>query len=106
IASTQGRAFWILDDVAVLHGLDTTAARSSTELFDVRDAIRTPRAGFGRSPAGAGQNPPSGAVITYRLAAAGPVTMEFADEAGTLIRRVTSDDRGGPSTTAGLHRYI
>ena len=105
IASTQGRAFWILDDVTPLHELDdrTTA---TVHLFAPRDAIRGRRAGFGRAPGGAGQNPPAGAAITYSLARAQEVTIEFVDPKGAVVKTATSRDRNGPASTPGLHRYM
>ncbi len=106
IAATQGRAFWVLDDLTPLHEIDATTASAPATLFTIRDAVRSARAGFGRAGANAGQNPPAGAVITYRLASPQPVTMEFLDGAGTLIKRVASTERGGPRATAGLNRYV
>ena len=105
IASTQGRAFWILDDVTPLRELDDAAA-AAAHLFAPRDAVRARRAGFGRAPAGAGQNPPAGAAITYSLARAQEVTLEFVDSTGAVVKTVTGRDRNGPAGTPGLHRYV
>ena len=105
IASTQGRAFWILDDVTPLRELDDAAA-AAAHLFAPRDAVRARRAGFGRAPAGAGQNPPAGAAITYSLARAQEVTLEFVDSTGAVVKTVTDRDRNGPAGTPGLHRYV
>ena len=55
IASTQGRAFWILDDVTPLHNLGE-AMTTAMHLVAPRDAVRARRGGFGRAPGGAGQN--------------------------------------------------
>jgi photosystem II stability/assembly factor-like uncharacterized protein len=105
IVSTQGRAFWILDDITALHATgDPTAP--AVRLFTPRDAVRTRRAGFGRSPIGAGQNPPAGALVTYSLDAPQDVTLEFLDARGTVIRSVSSKDRNGPASKPGLHRYV
>ena len=104
IASTQGRAFWILDDVTPLHGLGE-AVSTAAHLFAPRDAIRVRRAGFGRAPNGIGQNPPSGAVITYWLGRAQGVTLEIVDTKGLVVKTVTSRDRNGPAATTGMHRF-
>jgi hypothetical protein len=107
IASTQGRAFWILDDVTPLHDLaDKTAATTTAHLVAPRDAVRARRAGFGRPPAGAGQNPPAGAVISYWLGRDQEVTLEIADANGAVIKTATSRDRNGPPGTRGMHRFI
>src|SRR5262249_16494882 len=42
---------------------------------------------------------------TYLLPAAQPVTLEFVDAKGVVIKKVSSDDRNGPAATPGLHRY-
>ncbi|MCA1586984.1 MAG: glycosyl hydrolase, partial [Acidobacteria bacterium] len=103
VASTQGRGFWILDDLTPLHASgDPTSP--GTRLFPPRDAVRT-RRGFGRGGRGVGENPPGGAIITYSLESAQPVTLEFLDQRGTVVRAVSSTDRNGPAATAGMHRY-
>ena len=105
VASTQGRAFWILDDLTPLHHLgDRTAA--GAQLFPPRDALRTRRAGLGRPAGGVGQNPPAGAVVTYSLGSAQQTTLEFLDARGAVVRSVSSADRGGPAATPGMHRYF
>ena len=106
IAATQGRAFWVLDDITPLHTMGDTATTAAAHLFSPRDAVRARRAGFGRGPAGTGQNPPAGAVITYALNAARDVTLEFLDPRGTVIKSVSSTDRNGPAGIAGMHRYV
>ncbi len=105
IASTQGRAFWILDDLTPLHAIATTTTMG-TRLFAPRDAIRVRRAGASRAQPGLGQNPPAGAIVTYSLDSAQPVTLEFLDSRGTVIRTASSVDRPGPSGAPGLHRYV
>src|SRR6185295_8487553 len=81
VASTQGRAFWILDDVTPLHDLDAAVA-TDAHLVAPRDAVRVRRGGFGRAPSGAGQNPPGGAVISYWLGRDQDVTIEVVDAKG------------------------
>jgi photosystem II stability/assembly factor-like uncharacterized protein len=103
VASTQGRAFWILDDVTPLHDLD--AATTAAHLFVTRDAVRARRAGFGRAPIGIGQNPPGGAIITYWLGRAQEVTLEIVDSKGVVVKTATSRDRNGRAATPGMHRF-
>jgi hypothetical protein len=52
-----------------------------------------------------GQNPPSGAIVTYQLASAQPVTLEFLDSRGQVVKTFSSSDRPGPAATPGLHRF-
>ncbi|PYR21469.1 MAG: glycosyl hydrolase [Acidobacteria bacterium] len=104
IASTQGRAFWILDDVTPLHELGD-AVTTAAHLFATRDAVRTRRAGFGRAPDGIGQNPPGGASVSYWLGRAQDVTLEFVDSKGVVVKTATSREGNGPAATAGMHRF-
>jgi photosystem II stability/assembly factor-like uncharacterized protein len=104
IASTQGRSFWVLDDLTPLHGMSGTTT-TAAQLFPTHDAVRARRGGFGRGASGVGQNPPGGAIVTYSLPAAQPVTLEFLDAKGTVVKSVTSGERNGPAATPGLHRY-
>ncbi|HXI27021.1 MAG TPA: hypothetical protein VNG89_01320 [Vicinamibacterales bacterium] len=104
VASTQGRAFWILDDVTPLHDLDA-AVTTDAHLVAPRDAVRARRGGFGRAPSGAGQNPPGGAVISYWLGRDQDVTIEVLDAKGAVVKRATSRDRNGPAGTRGMHRF-
>jgi photosystem II stability/assembly factor-like uncharacterized protein/uncharacterized protein YueI len=93
IAATQGRAFWILDDLAVLHQLPSAARAASSFLFKPEDTYRLPGGGF-ELPATAtlGKNPPNGAVVYYYLKnkPANSVTLEFLDSSGKLIKKFTS----------------
>jgi photosystem II stability/assembly factor-like uncharacterized protein len=105
IAATQGRAFWVLDDITPLRAMNDAVTTEAAHLFPPRDAIRSRRAGFGGRGGGIGQNPPGGAIVTYSLSAAQPVTIDFLDAQGTVIKSVSSTDRNGPSGAAGTHRY-
>lgn len=128
IAATQGRSFWILDDLPVLHQITDVIARSDSHLFKPEDSYRMPGGGF-RSRGGGtlGENPPSGAVVYYYLKnkPAGEFSIELQDSSGKLIRRFSSRpdaqaraeggeevfERGGPSSNrapaeAGLNRFI
>ncbi|RPJ83185.1 MAG: hypothetical protein EHM13_08030 [Acidobacteria bacterium] len=93
IAATQGRAFWILDDLTPLQQMTDAAAAANAFLFTPRRTYRSRRAAFSTRPTeGIGQNPPGGVVVTYLLKAAPaqPVTIEFLDRAGQPIQRFTS----------------
>ena len=120
IASTQGRAFWILDDVAPLEqGNDATSA--SFHLYKPRPAYRLARGrGFG-PPA-----PNEGAIVDYSLpdSPGQTVKIDFLDSSGQLIKSFTSgahaeSSRGQRgrfgasmgrgeevSTKAGLDRFV
>ncbi len=129
VLSTQGRSFWILDNLTPLHQIDDTSASAAALLFTPRDAIRTPARGGGRGATI--QYPLNGAAIDYYVgsAPAGDISMEILDASGKVIRKFTSagtaaaapaeadaggDDEEGPRVrsgptrldkTAGMHRF-
>ncbi len=72
VAATQGRSFWILDDLPMLHQLMDSgglSAVSETHLFKPKDSYRMPGFGAVQLPATAtiGNNPASGVVVYYSL---------------------------------------
>ncbi len=123
ILSTQGRGFWILDDISpIARGLD-----AADELFAPRPAVRSGRAGRG---GGLVQYPAPGAMFTYRVSSPGDFTLEILDSGGKPVRTFSSagqrqeraaepdpaedDDeagprmRGGPTRLekgSGIHRF-
>ncbi|HEY9517211.1 MAG TPA: hypothetical protein VIQ74_16180, partial [Gemmatimonadaceae bacterium] len=124
VLSTQGRSFWILDDITPFEQITTAIASANAHLFTPRTAYRFRYRNGGRDAA-APEYPPPGAMIDYSLGDGGArsVTLEVFDSAGKLIRRLTSkratsdssrtssDDlvtAGTPelSTRPGLHRVI
>jgi photosystem II stability/assembly factor-like uncharacterized protein len=119
VLSTQGRGFWILDNVTPLQ---QAAPVNTSHLYQPRDAVRTP---------GRGRGPRAGAMIDYYLPAEGEIRLEVLDGAGKVIRTFTSstgtveeagdggppadDEEGGGfrvraaptrlDKTAGMHRF-
>ena len=101
VLSTQGRSFWILDNLTPLHQMADAVTASAT-LFKPRDAYRFRyTAGFGgvesnRANPADPQYPPPGAMIDYWLpnGTTGAVTLEVVDGRGTVIRRFSSEAAG------------
>lgn len=97
VLSTQGRSFWILDDLTPLQQL-AEEPRTRPRLFAPRPAIRYRyRAGFGgideERTAGPDtpQYPPPGAMLDYWLPGAAPVEIDILDARGAVIRSFSSD---------------
>jgi len=89
VVSTQGRSFWILDNIGSLHQLTPQISAADVHLFQSRDGYRTRVAPNNLGP-----------TIEYYLPAApaGPVTIEILDAKGALINSYNSDapaPRGG-----------
>jgi photosystem II stability/assembly factor-like uncharacterized protein len=98
VVGTHGRSFWILDDITPLRQLDAKAAAAPAHLFRPQTAYRVRNNLNHDTPLPpdepAGQNPPDGAIINYRLkAAADLVTLEILDGKGHMVRRYSSADK-------------
>ena len=133
--ATHGRGFWILDNITPLRELGPSRTGGSGTiqniLFKPQTALRT-RVNLNTDTPlppdePAGENPPDGAVIDYRLAkdADGPVIVEIKDTKGATVRKYSSDDipqkydpkklripeywirpMESVSTKAGMHRFL
>jgi photosystem II stability/assembly factor-like uncharacterized protein len=93
VVATQGRAFWILDDLPLVYQLNGPALQEAAHLFQPKDPYRVVRGGFRLPPTGAlGQNPPGGAVVYYsfREKPKSDVTLEFLDSSGKPVRKFSS----------------
>jgi photosystem II stability/assembly factor-like uncharacterized protein len=84
VVSTQGRAFWILDNISSLHQAAAQITSSDVHLYKPRDGYRTQVASLG--PA-----------IEYYLAAApvGPVTIDILDASGAVVNSYSSEAPAG-----------
>jgi photosystem II stability/assembly factor-like uncharacterized protein len=124
VLATQGRSFWILDDVTPLRQLTGAVAKADHYLFEPRAAYR---ANMGRGFGGGDRPtpPPSGAILDYYMARKpdGPVKLEIIDPSGKTVQTFSSkkkEEEGEPSELAaffgggrsrplpaseGMHRY-
>jgi photosystem II stability/assembly factor-like uncharacterized protein len=93
VVATQGRSFWILDDVAPLRQLSAEAASAAVHLFEPSVAYRF---GGGEGRGAVGKNPPYGARFYYLLKEAPKeeeeVTLEVLDAKGAVVRAFTSKE--------------
>jgi len=91
VASTQGRAIWVLDGIDPLRQLDPAQTTAPMHLFAPAPALRLE--GGGRGSAVTGANPPQGAIFYYSFAQAptGPVTLDVLDDKGAVVRHFTSE---------------
>ena len=65
VASTQGRSFWILDDLTPLHQYSNRIKKSKMHFFNPRPSYRV--SGSSSPSKTIGQNPPNGAVFHFHL---------------------------------------
>ncbi len=98
VVATQGRAFYVLDDVPLLYQLTDSVPTEDARLFQPKSTYRFGGGGRGGggggrgSTSGVGENPPGGAVINYWLKSRpqGEVTLEFLDGAGKTVNQFSS----------------
>jgi len=82
VVATQGRAFWIIDDITSLHQLTPQTKSTATSLFKPRDGYRTRMAPLNLGP-----------IIEYYLptAPSDPVVIEILDNKGQVVNSYNSD---------------
>ncbi len=98
VASTQGRAFWILDDLSPLRQMDSKLINAAAHLFRPRvsyrsnigwnDLLLTDSPYIYRPQA---TNAPGGAVINFYVAQGGPVSLEIRDAPGRRVRLYSTE---------------
>lgn len=101
IVATQGRAFWVLDDLSVLQQMNTSLLNKNLHVFDVNPVYRSEGGGrgrrnFGAASANMGTNPPQGVVINYLLKGvtdSSRVSITVFDKQGKPIRTFSKNAR-------------
>ncbi len=109
VAATQGRSFWVFDDLPVIHALKDAGglkAIAETKLFRPEDSYRMDGGGASQLPATAtvGRNPANGVVVYYSLKSkpSSDVVLEFLDATGKTLRKFTAKaPKPAPSPVPG-----
>jgi photosystem II stability/assembly factor-like uncharacterized protein len=68
VVATQGRAFWVIDDLTPVQQMNADIASKNLHVFPVNASYRMQGSGFGNfgiTNRNAGANPPKGTVINY-----------------------------------------
>jgi hypothetical protein len=92
IVATEGRAFWILDDLPVVEGLKPGLSRQPAVFFKPADAYRS--GGGGRGGVAGGVPPPT-FYYWFKEEPAAPVTLQITDPAGTVVYTATGQPGSG-----------
>ncbi|MGI9543384.1 MAG: glycosyl hydrolase, partial [Cyclobacteriaceae bacterium] len=115
IAATQGRSFWLIDDLTPLHQLTPAVAASDQYLYRPLDSYRMGSPSFGPAPKNAGQNHPGGVMFHYFLKEAldstAAVTLEISESSGELIKQFTNKPNKEKkdeqlATEKGMNRFV
>ncbi|HEV2836708.1 MAG TPA: hypothetical protein VGW58_15425, partial [Pyrinomonadaceae bacterium] len=107
VVATQGRAFWILDDLPLLHQLMDAGGLNSvseTKLFQPKDSYRMPGGGGAPLPSTAtvGRNPANGVAVYYSLKSK-PTTdlvLEFFDGEKSIRKFTQKVSREGEASSS------
>ncbi|MDP4821590.1 MAG: glycosyl hydrolase [Saprospiraceae bacterium] len=114
VLSTQGRSFWILDDITPLHQITPEVAKANLHLFKPRVAYRVNAAGSGGMAGNeVPERKPQGATIYFKSSqeASAELTMSIVDKEGRIVKRYSSDAKNAKKyktpvlpKDAGMHR--
>jgi photosystem II stability/assembly factor-like uncharacterized protein len=86
IAATQGRGFWLIDDLTVLHQLSDKVTQNDFHLFQPKKTYRI--GGRSYESKTAGKNMPSGVITYFHLkdtASADTVKIHYKEKSGKVI---------------------
>jgi photosystem II stability/assembly factor-like uncharacterized protein len=112
IVSTQGRAFWVLDDLSVLQQYNTSIVNKNLHVYNANDAWRITSSGFSRggTPANIGTNPPNGAVFNYfakNISDSTKASITIYDKDKKLIKTFSNKDKENKMEVAkGANQFV
>jgi len=109
VVATQGRSYWILDDITPLHQVRKETAESDAYLFQPRTAIRTQLQGYrsDRAP----ESPPNGALIFFYFKdkPESAVRLEILSDKSEVIRTFSTEEKDADKkleVEEGMNRFI
>ena len=108
VVATQGRSFWVLDDLTPMRDYKDGLIAEKVHVFKPRAAVRFPGGGFGGDEEGGGgpvgKNPPNGVLLNYYLkekpGEKDVLTVEFL-EGDRVVRTFTSEKKTREGEEAG-----
>jgi photosystem II stability/assembly factor-like uncharacterized protein len=116
VASTQGRGFWILDDLSPLYRILEVTTSSEMHLFQPRNAYRPGSLVSSEPATNWGLNPPAGVVMYYyfREKPTEPVSLTLEDSGGRIIKTFPSSNESEATMSsvvdvpakAGMNRFV
>lgn len=102
VVATQGRSFWIMDDLSILRELEGQQVENQNHLYEPVDGLRTQLRGF--SGNGVPESPKPGAKFYYSLREQpDSLTLEILDENRQQVKIYDQDDL---SVQEGLNRFV
>ncbi len=115
IVATQGRAFWVIDDLTQIQQMDPAIKSKSLHVYTANPAFRIPPVvsrwgGSVSAPANVGMNPAKGAVINFYAANvtdSSTASVAVYDSKGKLISRTTTQSKTNPlKLSKGNNQFV
>ena len=113
VVATQGRAFYVLDDLTLVQEEQPRITQNTFKIFPVRDAVRM-NGTQNLTVKNAGINPPNGIVVNYYLnnfADSGLVNVKVLDKNKNLIKTFSTKapatgEIGKIDATKGMNQFV
>jgi len=111
IVATQGRSFWVMDDLMPLHQLSKEITQNNLWLYKPRPTYRM-RGSSSENTITAGKNPPGGVMIhTYfnEVPDSSNVSLKIREEGGKLIKTFTpkaENENERLPIESGMNRFV
>lgn len=114
IVATQGRAFWVIDDLSRVQQLTPSILQKRLHAYSMEPVFRIPGSrwerGGGGLPDHAGANPLRGAVLDFwasGITDSTKGTVSFFDAKGQLLRSFSTEDKNAKlSLSDGMNRFV
>ncbi len=111
VVATQGRAFWVIDDLSAIQQRSADILNKNLDVLAVNDAYRM-EGGSDANTRNAGMNPPNGVVFNYYLKEvtdSSDVVIRIFDKQNKLIKTFSKDAKekeDKPDFTKGMNRFV
>jgi len=113
VVATQGRAFYVIDDLSLIQQMNSEILSQRLHVFGVNPAWRMQGGGFRQNfgtPRNAGTNPPNGVVINYYLKDVNDSTkasVTFTDKNHKLIKTFSTDSKDNKlDISKGMNQFM
>jgi photosystem II stability/assembly factor-like uncharacterized protein len=113
VVATQGRSFWVMDDLSIVQQTNNALRNKKLHVFDVNTAYRfqPTNASFAGTLRNAGANPPPGVVINYFVKEADDsikASITILDKNKQEVKRFTTDAKEANSkieVSKGINQF-
>lgn len=114
IAATQGRSFWMIDDISPLHQMTTETAKAAATLYKPTASYRFgPVAAAENASKTTGQNHPGGVMIHFFVKdkpdTSATASLEILENDGKLIRKFSTkakEKEDKMTVKQGMNRFV